>query len=149
MKLVWQQLLEGTVRPLGSRELSCGSWPPAASGSGSCPSAPKFERVGGSFFSWFSSCAFPRDLHSVLLALRVRRFYICGFQPTGDGKCSGEKKIPESSKKQNLVLPHTGNYSHSIRMVLGIINDLECHIRDLSICGLCYQRSPGTSPPSY
>ena len=31
------------------------------------------------------------------------------------------KKIPESSKKQNLNLPHSGNYSHSIYLVFTII----------------------------
>ena len=29
-------------------------------------------------------------------------------------------KIPESSKKQNLNLVHTGNYLHGIYIVLGI-----------------------------
>ena len=43
-----------------------------------------------------------------------------------------DKKIPESSKKQNLNLLHTGNYLHCIYsylhiiyIVLGIISNLE------------------------
>ena len=35
------------------------------------------------------------------------------------------KKTPESSKKQNLNLPHAGNYLHSIYIILGIICNLE------------------------
>ena len=36
-----------------------------------------------------------------------------------------EKKIPESSKKQNFNLLQAVNYSHSISIVLSIISDLE------------------------
>ena len=44
------------------------------------------------------------------------------IQPaTEDGKYS-EKKIPESSKKQNLNLMCAGNYLHSMYIVLGIID---------------------------
>ena len=46
------------------------------------------------------------------------------IQPTADWKYLG-KKIPESSQKQNLELPCTGNYLHSNHIVLGIINILE------------------------
>ena len=35
------------------------------------------------------------------------------------------KNIPESSKKQNLDLPHADNYSQSIYIVLDIICNLE------------------------
>ena len=35
------------------------------------------------------------------------------------------KKFPESSKKQNLNLPSSGNYLHSIYIVLSIISKLE------------------------
>ena len=34
-------------------------------------------------------------------------------------------KIPENSKKQNLNLPCTGNYLHSIYIVLGIVSNLD------------------------
>ena len=34
-------------------------------------------------------------------------------------------KNSESSKKQNLNLPHISNYLHSIYIVLGIISNLE------------------------
>ena len=61
------------------------------------------------------------------------------IQPTTNQKYSREKKIPESSKKQNLNLPHVGNYlhsvytvfttmlylQHSIYVVVGIISNLE------------------------
>ena len=33
------------------------------------------------------------------------------------------KKIPELSKKQNLDLPHAGNYLHSIYITSGTINN--------------------------
>ena len=46
------------------------------------------------------------------------------IQPTLDWKYS-EKNIPESSKKQNLDLPHADNYSQSIYIVLDIICNLE------------------------
>ena len=36
-----------------------------------------------------------------------------------------EKLIPESSKKQNLNLPHAGNYVHSTYISLGILSHLE------------------------
>ena len=36
-----------------------------------------------------------------------------------------EKKIPESSKTHDLNLSYTGNYLHTIYIILGIINDLE------------------------
>ena len=35
------------------------------------------------------------------------------------------KTIPESSKKQNLNLPHPNNYLHIIYIVLGIFSSLE------------------------
>ena len=35
------------------------------------------------------------------------------------------KKVPESSKKQNLNLPHTGIYLHSIYIISSIISNLE------------------------
>lgn len=38
------------------------------------------------------------------------------IQPTKDGKYLG-KKIPESFKKQNLNLPHSSNYVHSIYII--------------------------------
>ena len=45
--------------------------------------------------------------------------YLCvlhlQIQPTSDQKSL--KKIPESSKKQNLNLSHAGNYLHSIYIV--------------------------------
>ena len=50
------------------------------------------------------------------------------IQLTNDPKYL-RKKFPESSKKQNLNLLHSGNYLHSIYIVLGIIcqsrNDLK------------------------
>lgn len=56
------------------------------------------------------------------------------FQPTTDGKHSGEKIIPVSSTKQQLNTQRTGNYFHSVYIVfttisialtlLGIINNL-------------------------
>lgn len=52
------------------------------------------------------------------------------IQPTKDWRYSGEKKIPESSKKQNLNLLPVCNYLHNIYIVfttiyivLGIINN--------------------------
>ena len=36
-----------------------------------------------------------------------------------------DKKIPKSFKKHNLYLPPTGNYLHSINIVLGVISNLE------------------------
>ena len=36
-----------------------------------------------------------------------------------------KKKMAESSKKQNLNLPHASNYLHSIYIVLGIISNIE------------------------
>ena len=44
------------------------------------------------------------------------------FQPTTDGKHSGEKIIPGSFKKQKLNLQHTGSYFHSIYIVFTTIN---------------------------
>ena len=35
------------------------------------------------------------------------------------------KKIPGTSKKQNLKLPHTGDYLHSIYIALRSESDLE------------------------
>ena len=40
-------------------------------------------------------------------------------------KIFGEKKIPECSQKQKLNLPHSGNYLHSIYIVLGILSNPE------------------------
>ena len=45
------------------------------------------------------------------------------IQSTSDRKYL--KKILESSKRQNLDLPHVGNYLHSIYTVLGIISNLK------------------------
>ena len=45
------------------------------------------------------------------------------IQPTIDQKYFF--KTPESSKKQNLNLPRSGNYLHSIYIALGIISNLE------------------------
>ena len=66
-------------------------------------------------------------------------------------KTLGEKKIPESSKKQNLSLPCAGNYLHSIyivlditskrqfkvhrRMCVGYMQKLPFYAKDLSIFG--------------
>ena len=36
-----------------------------------------------------------------------------------------KKKTPEISKKQNLNLPCTSNYLHSVYIILGIISNLE------------------------
>ena len=73
-----------------------------------------------------------------------------------------EKKnlIPETSKKQNLNLPGTDKYLHSIYTVLGIISNLQMiqitqedvcrlyantmpfYIRDLGICRFWYPGGP-------
>ena len=45
-------------------------------------------------------------------------------QPTSDQKNS-EKRISESSEKQNLNLPPAGNNSHSIYIALDVTNNLE------------------------
>ena len=47
------------------------------------------------------------------------RFCICKFNQPRIKNI--QKKIPESSKKQNLYLPHAGNYLHIIYIVLGIL----------------------------
>ena len=49
-------------------------------------------------------------------ALHIYRFYICGFNQHVL-KIFKEKKIPESSKKQNLNLPRASNYFYSIYLV--------------------------------
>ena len=46
------------------------------------------------------------------------------IQPTSNQKYLG-KKIPESSKKQNLNLPQVSSYLHSIYIVLDIVSHLE------------------------
>lgn len=38
-----------------------------------------------------------------------------------DGKYNSSQKKKESSKKQNLNLPYTGNYLHTIYIVIGIM----------------------------
>ena len=47
-------------------------------------------------------------------------FHICGFHIQGFNQLQIEKylkKIPETSKKQNLNFSFTGNYLHSIYIV--------------------------------
>ena len=58
------------------------------------------------------------------VGLHIHRFLIQGLNQLWMEKYAG-KKIPESSKKQNLNLLQTGNYLHSIYIVLGIISNLE------------------------
>ena len=55
--------------------------------------------------------------------LHIHGFYILKFNQTWTE--SSWKKIPEISKKQNLNLPHNGNYFHSIYTVLSIMSVLE------------------------
>lgn len=52
-----------------------------------------------------------------------RGFLIWGFKQLSVGNIW--KKITETSKKQNLNLPHTGNNLHSTYIVLSIISNLE------------------------
>ena len=54
----------------------------------------------------------------------VHRFWICGFNQLQIENNWGNK-IPEGSKKQNLNLPCSGSYLHSIYIVVGIISNLE------------------------
>ena len=56
--------------------------------------------------------------------------YICKWSASMDStklrlKIFGKKKIPQSSKKQNLNLRPANNYLYSIYIVLGIISNLE------------------------
>ena len=60
---------------------------------------------------------------SIQLAL-----YICGFHIHRFNKLQIEnnrKKIPESSKRQNLNVPHPSNYVCNVYIVLSTINNLE------------------------
>ena len=60
---------------------------------------------------------------SIQLAL-----YICGFHIHRFNKLQIEnnrKKIPESSQRQNLNVPHPSNYLCNIYIVLSTINNLE------------------------
>ena len=51
--------------------------------------------------------------HNIQSVLRVRGFHICRFnQPQMEN--NQKKDFPESSKKQSLNLPCTGNYLHNI-----------------------------------
>lgn len=74
------------------------------------------------------------SLYTAQLALCIHTFHIHEFNHRGSKIL--KKKIPESSKEQNLNLPHTGNYLHviyivfttflhNIDIVLGIISNLE------------------------
>lgn len=55
----------------------------------------------------------------------MRGFHIQGFNQLQKGNIKKKKKkIPKGSKKQNLNMPHTGNYLHNIYIV-GIIRNLE------------------------
>lgn len=57
------------------------------------------------------------------LALRILGFYIHGLnQPWMENTW---KKIPKSFRKQNMNLPHAGNYLHSVDIALGIMRNLE------------------------
>ena len=57
------------------------------------------------------------------LALRILGFYIHGFNQSRMENIW--KKIPKISRKQNMDLPHAGNYLHSVYIALGIIRNLE------------------------
>ena len=46
------------------------------------------------------------------------------IQPTSDQRIFG-KQIPETSEKQNLILPCAGNYLYSIYIVLSIMSNQE------------------------
>ena len=62
--------------------------------------------------------------YRVQLALWIRGFHIRRLnQPQIEN--IWKKKIPESSKKQNLNFLHSSNYLHSIHIVLCIISNLE------------------------
>ena len=50
-------------------------------------------------------------------ALHILGPCICGFHQTRVENI--QKKIPESSQKQNLHLPQASSYSHSVYIVLG------------------------------
>ena len=56
------------------------------------------------------------DKKTNAVGLHIYRFYICGFNKHVL-KIFKEKKIPESSKKQNLNLPRASNYLYSIYLV--------------------------------
>ena len=109
-----------------------------------------------------------RLLAEFLLSSKVSpqylRFHNYGFnQPWTEN--IQEKKVSESSKKQNLNLPYISNYLHSIYIVSGVINNWkiiqsmqeDVHrlhantipfcIRDLRICRFWYPWSLGTNPP--
>ena len=77
-----------------------------------------------------------KSLYTTQLALCIHTFHIHEFNHRGLKILKKKKKIPESSKEQNLNLPHTGNYLHiiyivfttflhNIDIVLGIISNLE------------------------
>ena len=59
-------------------------------------------------------------------ALHICRFHICGFdQLQVENIKNKQKKNPESFKKQNLILSHTGNYWCRVYIILVIISNLE------------------------
>ena len=58
-------------------------------------------------------------------AFHARRFWICAINQLQIESIWEKKKIPESPKKQNLNLPCSGNYLHSIYIVVGITGNLE------------------------
>ena len=84
---------------------------------------------------------------------------------TKSGSKIFEKKVPKSSKKQNLNLPHTSNYLYSIYIILGIISNLEMiqskqedvgrlyantktfYVKDLSILRFQYPRGSWDQSP--
>ena len=57
-------------------------------------------------------------------ALHIFRFRICGFDQLSIENIK-KKKNPESFKKQNLILSHTGNYWCRVYIILVIISNLE------------------------
>ena len=60
------------------------------------------------------------------LFLYIWPFLSVGSASADSTNCRSEVlKNPENSKKQNLNLPHTSKYLHSIYIVLSIINNLE------------------------
>ena len=76
-----------------------------------------------------------RALVYVELALRISGFSVHVFNQPQIKNIKNKKKIPKSSKKQNLNLPHWQlfthhlhyiyNYLHSIYIILGIISNLK------------------------
>ena len=65
-------------------------------------------------------------------AFRICRFHIHGFNQLWIKNI--RKKIPESSKRQNLNLPCLGNYLYGIYIVLGFLKFLFQSILDLRCC---------------